>query len=398
MRLLTFMLLAGGFASAAQAYDVVVSAGPFARRGVVVAFDLPESGVESWRLRDGAVDVPLQVIASRAYFVLSDLPASTSRTYTLEPGVGPAGTPITAVPEGDNVRFTRATREITRYAGGAGALPSGVSESYRRAGYLHPVYTPRGRIVTDDYPADHRHHHGIWFAWTRTVYDGRSIDFWNMGQNLGGVQYDTLDYVFSGPAIAGLRATHRYVDKTATPDGIALWERYLLKVYPGGGTGTGTYSLFDAETTHDLVGFDYVNMSPMTLPEYHYGGVAYRAAAEWNANPSQFSVLTSEGRTRADGDGTRARWLRFSGTIGGGPASLVIYCHPGNFRAPQPLRVNPDDPVFGFPPSKLGAWSIHPDQPYVMKYRFAVYDETPAVSEVERLWNDYATPPTVTVR
>ena len=109
------------------------------------------------------------------------------------------------------------------------------------------------------------------------------------------------------------------------------------------------------------------------------------------------SVLTSEGRTRASGDGTRARWLRVSGTIGGRPAALVIYGHPGNFRAPQPLRLNPDDPFFCFAPSKLGDWSIAPGQPYVMRYRFAVYDEAPGVPEIERLWNDYADPPSVKV-
>ena len=50
-----------------------------------------------------------------------------------------------------------------------------------RGGYLHPVLTPAGRTVTDDYPIDHKHHHGIWNAWTSTEYEGRKPDFWNMG-------------------------------------------------------------------------------------------------------------------------------------------------------------------------------------------------------------------------
>ena len=393
MRLVAFILLASGLASTTQGYDVVVEAGPYARRNVVVSFDLPVSPGTSWRLLEGTAGVPLQVMGARASFVVSSLAANTSKVYTLAAGAGPSGVLVNAVREGDYVHFSRETRLITRYIGGRGPLPSGVSESYRRAGYVHPVYTPRGRTVTEDMPSDHRHHHGVWLAWTKATIDGHAVDFWNMGQNKGGVQFEALDEVWSGPAYAGLRARHRYIDKVPNPDQIALWEHYALQVYPGGGSGTGTYSLFDIDVTHDRVG-----TTPMFLPTYHYGGVGYRAASEWNSNPSRMSVLTSEGKTRSNGDGTRARWIRISGTLGGQPAAIVIYGHPANFRAPQSLRVNPTDPFFCYAPSKLGNWQINPDQPYRMRYRFAVYDEAPSVAEMERLWNDYAQPPAVTVR
>ena len=391
MRLLAvaLFLLTGG---TAWSYEVVVEAGAHSRRDVVVSFDLPTPG-GSWRLQDGALDVPLQVAGARASFVLSPLAAGATKVYTLTPEPGPAGALVDAVLDGDFVRFARQGRRIVNYIGGRGPLPSGVPSQYRRAGYLQSVLTPRGRTVTQDMPSDHRHHHGIWLAWTKTTIDGHAVDFWNMGQNKGGVQFEALDQVWSGPAFAGLRARHRYIDKVPSPDKVALWEHYLLQVYPGGGSGTGTYSLFDIEATHERVG-----TSPMLLPTYHYGGLGYRAASEWNSNPSRMSVLTSEGKTRSNGDGTRARWIRVSGTLGGQPAALVIYGHPANFRAPQPLRVNPTDPFFCYAPSKLGNWQINPGQPYLMRYRFAVYDEAPAVPEIERLWNDYAVPPAVTVR
>lgn len=394
MRLLALLLLlVGGVTSTAAGYEVVVDAGPYSRRSVVVSFDVPDPTVSSWRLMDGTTGVPLQVMGSRASFVVGSLAAFTTKVYTLDAGTGPTGTPVTAVRDGDYVHFARSTRRITRYIGGRGPLPTGVSESYRRAGYIHPVYTPRGRTLTQDMPSDHRHHHGIWFAWTKVTIDGHATDFWNMGQNKGGVQFQSLDQIWSGPATAGLRATHRYIDKVPSPDTTALWEKYLLQVYPGGGSGTTTYSLFDIDVVHDRVG-----TTPMVLPTYHYGGLGYRAHSEWNTYPSRMRVLTSEGLTRTNGDGTRARWVRVSGTIGGGPACIIIYCHPANFRAPQPLRLNPTDPLFGYAPSKLGTWQINPGEPYLMRYRYALYDETPSTTEVERLWNDYAQPPVVTVR
>jgi hypothetical protein len=392
MRLLAaaplFLLTAG----AAWSYDVVVESGVHSRRDVVLSFELPEAG-GSWRLQDGTSEVPLQVQGRRASFVLKQLPAQTTKVYTLQSGASPSAPGVDAVRDGDFVRFAREGRAVLNYIGGRGPLPSGVPSQYRRAGYIQSVLTPRGRTVTQDMPSDHRHHHAIWFAWTKTKIGSRSPDFWNMGQNKGGVQFESLDEVWSGPASAGLRARHRYVDKTTSTPTTALWETFVLQVYPGGGTGTGTYSLFDVDATHDRVG-----TTPLSLPTYHYGGLGYRAAAEWNSNPSRMSVLTSEGRTRANGNESRARWIRISGTLGGQPAAMVLFGHPGNFRAPQPLRINPDDPFFCFAPSQLGNWAILPAQPYVMRYRFAVYDEAPAIAEIERLWNDYAQPPTVTVR
>ena len=51
-------------------------------------------------------------------------------------------------------------------------VPEVTREEYRRAGYIHPIYTPDGRLISDDQPKDHRHHHGVWAAWTKTEIDG----------------------------------------------------------------------------------------------------------------------------------------------------------------------------------------------------------------------------------
>jgi hypothetical protein len=192
---------------------------------------------------------------------------------------------------------------------------------------------------------------------------------------------------------AGLRAKNQYIDMTGEKTQTALWEKLLLHVYPGGGPASAPYWLFDLEVTHDRVG-----TTPLKLPKYHYGGLGVRGAAEWKATPAKLSVLTSEGKERANGNETQARWYRMSGELDGKPAALVSFGHPSNFRAPQPMRINPDDPFICWSPSQLGDWAIEPGQPYVARYRFAVFSNVPDVGEIERLWNDYAEPPKVTVR
>ncbi|MFB6273444.1 MAG: hypothetical protein ABEL51_11175, partial [Salinibacter sp.] len=66
-------------------------------------------------------------------------------------------------------------------------------------------------------------------------------------------------------------------------------------------------------------------------------------------------------------------------------------------RAPQPLRLGPGTEYFTFAPSQLGRWRIAPGQPYTARYRFITIDGPPDPKVFNRLWNDFAYPPTVTV-
>lgn len=39
------------------------------------------------------------------------------------------------------------------------------NDNYPRSNYLHPVYGLSGALLTQDFPADHRHHRGIFWTW-----------------------------------------------------------------------------------------------------------------------------------------------------------------------------------------------------------------------------------------
>jgi hypothetical protein len=55
-------------------------------------------------------------------------------------------------------------------------------------------------------------------------------------------------------------------------------------------------------------------------------------------------------------------------------------------------------PYSAFAPSQLGRWRIAPGQPYEARYRFVTFDGPPDPALLNRLWQDYAYPPTVTVQ
>ena len=258
-----------------------------------------------------------------------------------------------------------------------------IAPSFLRAGYIHPVFTPSGRIVTDDYPDDHPHQHGIFFAWTRTEFEGRHPDFWNMGDGTGAVELEKIEDVRGGAEKATFKAHLRHVDLSAPQRKTALNELWEVTVYRAV-AGMSRYAMFDIVSTQECA-----SASPLILPDYRYGGIGIRGHRDWRAK-ANVSFLTSEGKDRIAGDDTTARWCAIGGRVDGQPVGLAALSHPQNFRAPQPLRIHPDDPYFNFSPSKRGQWEITPGRPYVSRYRFVAYDGDVNAAELNRLWDDYA--------
>jgi hypothetical protein len=123
--------------------------------------------------------------------------------------------------------------------------------------------------------------------------------------------------------------------------------------------------------------------------------MGFRGALAWEKKEGA-SFLSSEGKTRENGNGTAARWCTMTGQVGGAPKTIVFYGHPANFRAPQNMRLHPDEPFFCFCPAVPGDFTIEPGKPYVSRYRYSVHDGEVSQSEAERIWRDYAEPPEVT--
>lgn len=378
----------------AQSYTITVSAGELDRSESIVSFYFPdhiETGV--YRIQSEAGNtVNLQVDEdNRGWFVLDQLSAGETRTYRME------GAPVTVTPvvskaiDSNTITFSAAGRDVITYYHGFNSPPDELDERYRRGGYLHPVRSPGGVILTNHLNADqHPHHSGIWSAWTNTRFQGRTPDFWNIHANTGRVdQQDSLDVAWEGPVHAGFRAKHHFVDLSASAPVIALNEEWDVRVYPS--VGGGSAHVFDLKVTQTAN-----TAQPLILPEYRYGGVGFRGHVDWD-DPDNATFLTSDGLGR-DGHATRVRWTHIGGHSDGELAGIAILGHPGNFRHPQTVRIHPTEPFFNYAPVQLGDMSIEPGSPYVVRYRYITYDGDPDPDFINRMWDDYAFPVGVTVR
>jgi hypothetical protein len=372
--------------------QITVSAGGFDRHRSIVTFALASPAGKSFSLTDTDGHVlPLQVTGDgKAVFILPELLAGQERTYTVQALQTEPATAVSSVQGAHDVGLAIGATKVVRFQA-QGELPSGVAAVYLRGGYLHPLYSPSGIVVTGDYPPSHVHHHGIWSAWTRAQFDGHAVDFWNMADGLGKVDFEQLGALWQGPVHAGFDADLVHLDLVAAEPIAALSEHWKVTAYKTHEQAP-PYLVFDLESVQRAA-----TAKPVGLDEYVYGGFGMRGVEEW-LDKSKVVFLTSEGLDRAGGDASNGRWVFIGGTVEGSLAGYAVLGHPQNFRAPQPLRIHPDEPYASLSPPKAGAFSIEPGQDYVTRFRIVTIDGAPDAALFDALWNDFATPASVTPR
>jgi hypothetical protein len=324
--------------------------------------------------------LPVQVVGDQVVWM--DAPGD-KREYRLEEGlVAPPPSVACTFERGKFVIVRARDKEVLRYNWGVQASPPGVDPLHDAAGYLHPVWAPSGRIVSNDFPGPHPHHHGIWFCWRDAEFEGRKLNAFAPLEKVGRVEVVDVEGLFSGPVAAGFRARQRLVDPNA-PGGpkAALEDAWDVRVY-----ATPDEFLIDVTSTQTCKGG-----SPVTVLKKYYGGMSFRGSAEWEGKAG-VAFLTSEGKTRVDGNGLPARWVAMNGKIGGKDAGVGLLGHPGNFRAPQPTRLNPSEPFFCWVPGADAGFKIEPGKPFVSRYRFVIADRALTAAEMERHWTAYAQP------
>jgi hypothetical protein len=405
MSMLVTIALASLVAAPGPAHAVLtVEAGALDRDHTPVDFELPAGTLAragALELRDGAGRrLPLQVSGGQGHFVLPALGRGKRASYEIvEASAAPApGVEIRR--EADSLVVLVAGSPVFHFRTRAPSPTAEVPARFTRAGYLHPVFSPGGVVVTDDSPRDHGHHHGIWTAWTVTEFEGRHLSFWGPEPGRSKNDLVSVGEPWSGPLAAGFSARLASTDLSVKPPRQVLDSQWQVIVHRTHQTKP-PYFLFDLEWTDKVVGD-----KPLLLPEYRYGGLGVRGNREW-LDPNRVTFLTSEGKDRLAGENSRVRWVHLGGAVSGPgngkgkandrTAGLAVLVSPSNLRAPEPVRLNPGIPELCLSPPKAGPLSIEPGKPYTARYRFVVSDGPAAPALLERLWRDYARPPVVKV-
>ncbi|MDN5204854.1 PmoA family protein [Fulvivirgaceae bacterium BMA10] len=287
-------------------------------------------------------------------------------------------------------------KKILRYRITPLPAPEGASLLYERSAFIHPLWSPKGEVLTRVQPPDHYHHVGIWNPWTHTEFENRKIDFWNLNKGQGTVRTKKVTLVESSDVMGRFKAIHEHIDLTApdpTGSKVALNEEWEVRVWN-----------VDPNSAFWLVDFvssmNCDSESPLIIQKYRYQGFGFRATEKWNDKTA--TILTSEGKNKTDGNGTRARWCNVNGVSDFGTSGILFMTNPSNYNYPEPLRIWPvganngkENVFINFNPTQDRNWKLNPGNQYVLKYRMLVYDGEITKERAEQAWNDYANPPKV---
>jgi hypothetical protein len=326
--------------------------------------------------------------------------SGTKRVFELYKNTSPelthANAPMQLVNEDGNIVITAFNKKVLQYNCRIHYPPQGVDSSFKRSGFLHPLWSPSGNVLTQINPPDHYHHMGIWNPWTHVLFDQKEIDFWNLGDKKGTVRFSNFIGTYNGDVYAGFKALQQHIAFNLPAPGMettAMNETWDVRVYNAG------KKIWLIDFTSSL---NCATDSAVILKEYRYGGFGFRASGEWdNANSS---VLTSEGKNRKAADASTARWCLIDGDMQKGHSGILFMGYPTNYNFPEPMRVWPEDAnkrgdvFFSFSPTRNKDWPLYPGKNYVLKYRMLVYDGTITQQQAEEAWKSFATPPKITIR
>lgn len=340
-------------------------------------------------IEDGNIYPVQKVAEDELITIINPFPANTTMVMALKKGdkVKAIYPKVNIMDSNEGIQVSIGRRPLLLYQSEMTGPEGDQPDYYNRSGFIHPLYSPNGEILTDGFPIGHTHQNAIFNAWTNTTFKGAKVDFWNRQEELGTIKHIEKLSVEEGPLIAQIKTKLSHI---SLKHGEVLEEEWQVGIYP-----LDQYYLFDLKSVQ-------VNTSQDTLflNEYLYGGMAFRGSKEWNRDDTvnftnTWEILTSEGLTVESANHSKAAWVNASGVINGNRAGLAVFSFPDNFRAPQMIRVHPEMPYWVYSPVVEGAFYIAPGHKYISRYRYLSHDGGIDTAELDRVQADLEHPPVV---
>ena len=245
--------------------------------------------------------------------------------------------------------------------------PKSYQEKYERCNYIHPLWTLDDTILTEDFPADHLHQRGVYWAWHQVWIDGKRIgDPWEIrdfDQKVTDIEFQPRE---DGSGI--LKTKVNWMSDQWTKNGQKvpnLSENTFITIHPK----TENYRRIDFEIR--LLALAKNLFLGGSEDDKGYGGFSVRMILSDDVvfKGKNGFVNPENGPVESPG------YINISGSMGknGSKAGIVILDHPSNPLYPQSwiLRNKNSMQNSVFPGNKPVA--ISTSEPLVLKYTLVIY-------------------------
>ena len=249
--------------------------------------------------------------------------------------------------------------------------------------YISELYTPDGRNILRDSPADHVHHHALMFA---IAADG--VNFWEeYGKDKAGVQFaptfsgNTPQRPQNAPPVLWKR-----VQWFAPGQKLILNERRIIR------------PILDKELGATLITWRTGLSVPqdkesVQLSGSHYYGLGMRFDQTMDKNGTFFCDAGSkiaEDNVRGDEKKTPCKWMAYTAELHGKPVTVAVFDSPDNPRPMSAFTMGEADQSFAYISATVDLEkepiTLEKDKPISFEYGVATWEGKQSVDAVQKAY------------
>jgi hypothetical protein len=242
-----------------------------------------------------------------------------------------------------------------------------IEGKYQRCNYIHPLWGIDGTVLTEDFPADHLHHRGIFWAWHQVFIGEKSIgDPWEIRDFEQ--EITDIEYASKGAGIAELKTEVLWKSPLWRNQGEKvpyIREKTKIAILPK----AGNYRRIDFEI--QLLALAENLKIGGSADEKGYSGFSVRMVL-----PEDVTFLGPEGEITPENTAIKSTgYVNVSGSIGKNSSNggIVMVDHSENPGFPQSwiLRKKNSMQNAAFPGNSL--IHVSTQTPLILKYSLIVY-------------------------
>lgn len=224
---------------------------------------------------------------------------------------------IQIVADADGFWFSEGDRKVFYYR----KTPKSHEGTHTRAAYIHPLLGLDGEVLTQEFPRDHPHHHGVFWAWHQLwVGDLKAGDPWETKNFLAVVRKTEVVHADSESATFKVTVdwtSPLYTDAKGKQESI-IEEQTTIRLY---------------KSQKQSQWIDFKISLRALVPDVRIGGAENDRGYSGftvRVKPPKDQIITDEnGVLKKDNVGTSSRWMDVSGTFteGKGQSGVSILSH-----------------------------------------------------------------------
>src|SRR5262245_59964443 len=320
----------------------------------------------------------LAVLLAGTCLAVAGAGATQSAKPSSEPEMKSPSVQVTKASDG--YWFTEGDTKVLFYQAERKALPDGKAA---RSNYFHPLYDLDGNVLTEDFPKDHIHHRGIFWAWHQVLIDGKRVqDQWGNRDSFWTVKDAkvasdsrsaslTLRVLWESPLFTDAKGQRRPFVEEQSVTRVHRAEEAIRKV-DFHQQLTALVDGVEIGGSEDAKGYGGFSFRVVMPPDIRFTG------ASGTVTPIENAVDASP-------------WMDVSGTYGkAGTSGVAVLTHPSTtgFRQHWILRARTSMQNAVFPGQHPVA--IPRDRPVILNYRLVMHRGAVAPADVTRLQAEYA--------